>query len=1033
MNGSETQLPLSKRLLAALFALVLVVGMVPVSAWAEGDEAQNSGTTQEQAEDLNNPTQETLAVNDEQAVDETAAVEVQTDESTSNVAQNGGGTENLANLSAAVPASDNATYTFDKNGGDKQKMYAALKQTFGDHTYRLDGDDTNMKIDSSSSGYFAPKSVGTFTYTVEYETREWWHIWDIVWKDAGTLTFVEKPSVVNTDVIKDGFTYDGNSHEWEPIVQNYRDRALTKDTDYSVTYKRNGEVTNDFTSAGTIDVHIEAYNGYTGTFDYSYTINPADVTVSIEGNTKTTTYDAHEQFIEGYTVSAPKDSKYNTDKVIFTGTEAKAAGTDVGTYTMGLKAENFDNTDPNYNVTFNVTDGNLVIDPANTMTVSCEGYAGTYDGEEHTPTATASVPDGTDATIEYSLDDKEWTKDAPSIKDAGEKTVYVRATNSNYVTAESSYTLKVAKAKVTVSVEGTTKTTTYNGSEQKAEGYKATGITGDATGNYSLDSDFELKAEGSDVAKGTNVDTYAMGLTSESFVNKNGNYEVEFNVTDGKLVIDPANTMTVSCEGYAGTYDGEEHTPTATASVPDGTDATIEYSLDDKEWTKDAPSIKDAGEKTVYVRATNSNYVTAESSYTLKVAKAKVTVSVEGTTKTTTYNGSEQKAEGYKATGITGDATGNYSLDSDFELKAEGSDVAKGTNVDTYAMGLTSESFVNKNGNYEVEFNVTDGKLVVEQAKVTVSVAGNSETKTYSGEEQSVEGYKVTGVDGDASDVYSPKSIELKEGAAIAKGTKVGTYDMGLASSSFTNTDANFVVTFEVADGKLAIDPANVTVTADAKSKVYGDEDPEFTAQVDGLVNGESEDLIKYVIFRSNEDEGAGTYKGVIELEGEESQGNYAVSFVPADFTIDKRAIEVSDSATYAYNGQEQALSIDAAKVTNLVDGDRLYLNNAQVKGTEPGTYTDLTEYTWDVVNDEDNVTANYDLKVSGELTITAAADGGNGSAADNGNADKANGSSSAKTGDSTAPFAAGAGIVAAAAALAAFLVSRRLRGSVRQ
>lgn len=91
MNGSETQLPLSKRLLAALFALVLVVGMVPVSAWAEGDEAQNSGTTQEQAEDLNNPTQETLAVNDEQAVDETAAVEVQTDESTSNVAQNGGG------------------------------------------------------------------------------------------------------------------------------------------------------------------------------------------------------------------------------------------------------------------------------------------------------------------------------------------------------------------------------------------------------------------------------------------------------------------------------------------------------------------------------------------------------------------------------------------------------------------------------------------------------------------------------------------------------------------------------------------------------------------------------------------------------------------------------------------------------------------------------------------------------------------------------------------------------------------------------
>ena len=42
MNGAETQLPLSKRLLAALFAFVLVVGLVPVSAWADNDEQQNS-------------------------------------------------------------------------------------------------------------------------------------------------------------------------------------------------------------------------------------------------------------------------------------------------------------------------------------------------------------------------------------------------------------------------------------------------------------------------------------------------------------------------------------------------------------------------------------------------------------------------------------------------------------------------------------------------------------------------------------------------------------------------------------------------------------------------------------------------------------------------------------------------------------------------------------------------------------------------------------------------------------------------------
>ncbi len=54
MKGTETQLPLPKRLLSVFFAVVLVVGLVPVTAWAEGDESQQSqntqtGATQEQA------------------------------------------------------------------------------------------------------------------------------------------------------------------------------------------------------------------------------------------------------------------------------------------------------------------------------------------------------------------------------------------------------------------------------------------------------------------------------------------------------------------------------------------------------------------------------------------------------------------------------------------------------------------------------------------------------------------------------------------------------------------------------------------------------------------------------------------------------------------------------------------------------------------------------------------------------------------------------------------------------------------------
>ena len=559
--------------------------------------------------------------------------------------------------------------------------------------------------------------------------------------------------------------------------------------------------------------------------------------------------------------------------MVLTGKEAKAAGTTVGTYRMGLEGKDFSNNDPNYNVTFKVSDGKLTIEQAK-VTAKIKGTSATctYDGETHTVNgfevtevtdesgAATDLYDTRNVQLRPGKEAKASSANACTYQmglTGGDDGSFQNADGNfdvTFVVAEDGV-LTINKAKVTVFVEGASETKTYNGEEQKAEGYKATGITGEAAGKYSLDGDIGL-SEGAAVAKGTEVGTYQMGLTGDSFVNKNGNFEVAFDVAkDGKLVIEQANTMTVSCDGYAGTYDGEEHAPTATATVPDGTAATVEYSLDGEKWVSDAPSIKDAGEKTVYVRATNSNYATATNSYTLKVAKA----------------------------------------------------------------------------------------------QVTVSVAGNTETTTYNGEGQSVEGFEVVGVEGDASDVYLPRSIELKEGhSAVAKGTEAGTYQMGLTGGddgSFQNADGNFDVTFVVAE--------------------------------DGVL------------------------------------------------TINKRAIEVSDSATYTYNGQEQALSIDAAKVTNLVDGDRLYLNGAQVKGTEPGTYTDVTEYSWDVVNDGDNVTANYDLKVSGELVITAADNG-------NGSSDKADGSSAAKTGDSVAPFAAGAGIVALAAALAALLVSRKLRGARR-
>ena len=106
----------------------------------------------------------------------------------------------------------------------------------------------------------------------------------------------------------------------------------------------------------------------------------AEVVVKIKGNTSTETYTGTEQTVTGYTVESISNPLYTTDHFTFTGTAA-ASGTDAKTYTMGLKAEDFENTNGNFeNVVFEIVeDGKLTITPA-TLTVKTESNSKVYDG-----------------------------------------------------------------------------------------------------------------------------------------------------------------------------------------------------------------------------------------------------------------------------------------------------------------------------------------------------------------------------------------------------------------------------------------------------------------------------------------------------------------------------------------------------------------------------------------------------------------------------------------------------------------------------
>ena len=205
------------------------------------------------------------------------------------------------------------------------------------------------------------------------------------------------------------------------------------------------------------------------------------------------------------------------------------------------------------------------------------------------------------------------------------------------------------------------------------------------------------------------------------------------------------------------------------------------------------------------------------------------------------------------------------------------------------------------NGSITFTGNKTnEGVLLVENApKVTVTITGHSNTGEiiYDGQEHTVTGYDVV-----ITEQLNPSNprytaadyIFSANGATLeVKGTNAGTYNMGLKAENFSNTNENFDVTFDVTDGFLTINPKAVTVKADDKLKEFGADDPELTATVTGVIEGEDASaLINYTISREEGDV-AGEY--VITPTGETIQGNYTVTYETGTFTI----IQIKNITTF--------------------------------------------------------------------------------------------------------------------------------------
>ena len=459
--------------------------------------------------------------------------------------------------------------------------------------------------------------------------------------------------------------------------------------------------------------------------DGKLTITPIDsVTVTITGNTGSRPYSGAEQSVTDYTVST-SNPLYTEADFTFTGT-AKAAGTDAGSYLMHLDASQFQNTNKNFkSVTFIVKqDGQLTITPRTVKLTSATDEK-VYDGQPLTRPDVAVTGDG---FVAGEVSDIRATGTVTNVSDGEQPNAIVYTTSAgfkpgNYSIEKDEGTLKITPVtdKVTVTITGNNGSVGYDGNEHSVTGY-TTAIDNQL---YTV-SDFTFTGEA--IAKGTDANTYKMGLKAEQFENNNTNFtNVEFAVTDGSLQINPRSVKLTSATDEK-VYDGQ---PLTNGVVTVSGDGFVKGEGAAYNVTGSQTNVGSSDNTFTYMlnpgtKAGNYAIEQKEGTLTVTPVTAEVTVTITGNKSTVTYNGAEQSVTGYKVESISNPL---YTA-ADFAFSGTAS--VTGTDAGSYPMGLKAEQFQNTSKNFtNVKFVVNDGELTINPMPLTITAG--SDSKAYNG------------------------------------------------------------------------------------------------------------------------------------------------------------------------------------------------------------------------------------------------------------------------------------------------------------
>ena len=284
---------------------------------------------------------------------------------------------------------DKVTVTITENSGSEK--YDGTEKTVTGYTVSIDN-ELYTEADFTFSGDATVKGTDAGSYDMELKASDFANInanfnnVEFVIVD-GTLE-ISKRTVTLTSAT-DSKVYDGEALTNDEVTVSGDGFAEGEGAAYDVTGSQTnvGSSANEFTYK--LNRGTKAGNYTITTVEGTLTVTPVTdkVTVTITEHSGEYTYDGTEKTVTGYDVSISNDL-YTKEDFSFNGTDS-VSGTNVGTYDMKLKAEDFVNNNENFsNVTFVIVDGQLTINPLKGVVVTITEHSGTYtyDGTEKTVT-----------------------------------------------------------------------------------------------------------------------------------------------------------------------------------------------------------------------------------------------------------------------------------------------------------------------------------------------------------------------------------------------------------------------------------------------------------------------------------------------------------------------------------------------------------------------------------------------------------------------------------------------------------------------